>query len=88
VQLGLARDTIWAWGLRYEQLAGAFRAAGDSIKANRILYESRRRARAERKLEDHASYIANWLKNQSRNTCPPNTSLRAASADADEPVIA
>ncbi|HEV2664080.1 MAG TPA: hypothetical protein VG324_04175 [Blastocatellia bacterium] len=31
----------------YEQLARAFRAAGDPTKANRILYESRRRARIE-----------------------------------------
>lgn len=31
----------------YEQLAGAFRRSGEPTKANRILYQSRRRARAE-----------------------------------------
>jgi hypothetical protein len=52
-----ARDVRWYidWLARdhsyspqpYEQLAGAFRATGDPTKANRILYESRRRARIE-----------------------------------------
>jgi uncharacterized protein YjbI with pentapeptide repeats len=52
-----ARDVQWYidWLARdhsyspqpYEQLAAAFRRAGEPTKANRILYESRRRARAE-----------------------------------------
>jgi len=42
----LARDHSYS-PQPYEQLARTFRAAGDPIKANRILYESRRRARIE-----------------------------------------
>jgi uncharacterized protein YjbI with pentapeptide repeats len=53
----LGRDVGWyiGWLARdhsyspqpYEQLARAFRMSGDPTKANRILYESRRRARVE-----------------------------------------
>jgi hypothetical protein len=42
----LARDDSYS-PQPYEQLARAFRAAGEPTKANRILYEGRRRARAE-----------------------------------------
>jgi hypothetical protein len=64
----LARDIDWyiQWLARdptytpqpYEQLAAVFRAAGEPAKADRILYESRERARAEAR--QHGSYLR-WL---------------------------